>query len=562
MSTFDDVNDSNAGSKSGFDPGDLGVVGPQVLGLKSIFEKSSVGLAICALDGGLVFANPSFLAMFSLSSIESVNLLYLIERYSPESKARLSVCFRGAGTGAGTGTGPGTGAGTGTGPGAGAGTGAGPGAGCEAVEASFVVAGDADCDERWVEISSFPIRDDEGVVQYVGILSKNITAQRIVEGLIRQTQKLETISTMASGLAHEFNNILSGIVGYTSLLAARFAPDSSEHKMAITVLEAVERAVTTTGLLMTIGRQTIPVMKQLNIEELLATTLDIMRPTAPQLSIELIVEDDVKPIYGDRPLIEQAVVNLVTNAANSMPRGGKIQIAVNNLTLLDDGSKPLPHMPGGEYVVIAVSDKGNGVLPEHLARFFDPYFLSQHYPGYGPLGMAVVQGISKIHRGYVLVDSAVGHGTTVSLYFPVGEPFSSKRTISSEMEALAPAVIDSKSILIVDDDSLVRNVLIEILKGMGHKTLHADDVEAALELVVDQGKKVDLMLVDVFMPGRSGLDLVDELRNHQIDTPVILVTGLSVEDVETKAKKLKATSVLSKPFGIVELEQALSKALA
>ncbi len=108
MSTFDDVNDSNAGSKSGFDPGDLGVVGPQVLGLKSIFEKSSVGLAICALDGGLVFANPSFLAMFSLSSIESVNLLYLIERYSPESKARLSVCFRGAGTGAGTGTGLGS----------------------------------------------------------------------------------------------------------------------------------------------------------------------------------------------------------------------------------------------------------------------------------------------------------------------------------------------------------------------------------------------------------------------------------------------------------------------
>ena len=114
----------------------------------------------------------------------------------------------------------------------------------------------------------------------------------------------------------------------------------------------------------------------------------------------------------------------------------------------------------------------------------------------------------------------------------------------------------------MDDDSLVRNVLIEILKGMGHKTLHADDVEAALELVVDQGKKFDLMLVDVFMPGRSGLDLVDELRNHQIDTPVILVTGLSVEDVETKAKKLKATSVLSKPFGIVELEQAISKALA
>lgn len=417
-------------------------------------------------------------------------------------------------------------------------------------------------DVVWLEASAFPILDDEGGLRYVVFMGADVTARKSMEGMVRQAQKSDTIATMAGGLAHDFNNILSGIVGYASLLVARLAPGSQDHQAASTILDAADRAVATTGLLMTIARRTVPVLRPLDLREMLPRTVSLLaQGVDARWRFRLDVAQDLRVIEADRPQIEQVIANLVANARESMPEGGLVEVRAVNLTFASGAPRPLPNMPGGTYVRIEVSDTGGGVSHEVVSRLFDPFFSVRPMAVGAGLGMAVVHGIVKIHKGFLVVESRMGRGTTIGVYLPAAKVRreTQELPVSRVPDVLTP--LGARSVLVIDDDPMVRRVLLDMLARLGHQGMQADGMDSALELLMREPGRFDLLLVDVFMPDRSGLELVEALRAAGMQIPAILVTGFSSSDVQAKVGSLSATSVLCKPFDVAGLDEAIRAAL-
>jgi len=418
-------------------------------------------------------------------------------------------------------------------------------------------------DPIWVEAHAFPIRDDEDNVRYGVFIAADVSARKSMEGMVVQAQKSETIATMAGGLAHDFNNILSGIVGYASLLAARLAQGTRDHQAALTILDAADRAVAMTGLLMTIARRTVPVVHPLDLREMLPKTLAFLaQGSDPRWRLHLDVAPDLRTVEADRPQIEQVVANLVANARDAMPQGGGVSVRALNRTFASGDPRPLPNMPSGTYVVIEVSDTGRGMTPEVVSRLFEPFFTTRHMAVGSGLGMAVVHGIVKIHKGFIIVRSQPGQGATIGVYLPAAR---SRRDSQERAPVRAPEArvpLGARSVLVIDDDPMVRRVLLDMLARLGHRGEQADGMESALDLLMREPGRFDLLLVDVFMPDRSGLDLVEALRKAGMEIPAILVTGFSSADVQTRMRTLSATSVLCKPFDVAGLGEAIRAALA
>jgi two-component system cell cycle sensor histidine kinase/response regulator CckA len=415
----------------------------------------------------------------------------------------------------------------------------------------------------WVEAHAFPIRDDQDNVRYGVFVASDVTARKSMEGMVLQTAKVETIATMAGGLAHDFNNILSGIVGYASLLAARLTPGSPDHEAAQTILDAADRAVALTGSLMTIARRTVPVVHPLDLREMLPKTLGLLAQRGdPRWRFDLVVAPDLQRIAADRPQIEQVIANLVSNAREAMPDGGLVTVRATNRTFAAGSARPLPNMPSGTYVLIEVSDTGRGMTPDIVARLFEPFFTTRPMAIGSGLGMAVVHGIVKTHRGFIVVASQPGQGTTIGVYLPVGKGRRESQERLVVRAAGADERLGARSVLVIDDDPMVRRVLLDMLARLGHRGMQADGMDAALDLLMREPGRFDLLLVDVFMPDRSGLELVETLRRSGMEIPAILVTGFSSADVQSKVRHLSATSVLCKPFDVTGLSDAIRTALA
>lgn len=415
----------------------------------------------------------------------------------------------------------------------------------------------------WVEAYAYPILDDEDNLRYGVFVAIDITARKTMEGLVLHAQKAETVATMAGGLAHDFNNVLSGIVGYASLLAARLESGSTDHQAALTILDAADRAVAMTGQLMTIARRTVPVVHPLDLREMLPRTLALLaQGVDPRWRLQLEVAPDLRMVEADRPQIEQVIANLVANAREAMPEGGLVTVRAANRTFGAGDARPLPNMPAGAYVLVEVSDTGRGMTHEVMSRLFEPFFTTRKMAVGQGLGMAVVQGIVKIHKGFVVVRSQPGQGTAIGVYLPA----SKGRRESQERAPVRPqassAPLGARSVLVIDDEPMVRRVLLDMLARLGHQGMQADGMDSALDVLMREPRRFDLLLVDVFMPGRSGLDLVEAVRRAGMDVPVILVTGFSSADVQAKVRNLSATSVLCKPFDIAGLGEAIRAALA
>lgn len=424
--------------------------------------------------------------------------------------------------------------------------------------------GDADgAAPVWVEAHAFPIRDDQDNVRYGVFVASDVTGRKSMESMVLQTRKFETIATMAGGLAHDFNNILSGIVGYASLLAARLVPGTPDHEAARTILDAADRAVALTGSLMTIARRTVPVVHPLDLREMLPKTLALLSQRCdPKWRFDLAVAPDLQKISADRPQLEQVVANLVSNAREAMPDGGLVTVRATNRTFAVGDVRPLPNMPSGAYALIEVSDTGRGMAPDVLERMFEPFFTTRPMGAGAGLGMAVVHGIVKTHHGFIVVRSQPGRGTTVCVYLPVGKGRRDSQERRSVRSPVDDGRLGARSVLVIDDDPMVRRVLLDMLARLGHRGMQADGMDAALDLLMREPGRFDLLLVDVFMPDRSGLELVETLRRSGMEIPAILVTGFSSADVQAKVRHLSSTSVLCKPFDVAGLSEAIRAALA
>lgn len=401
----------------------------------------------------------------------------------------------------------------------------------------------------WINSRVFPIKDAEGNVKYVVIMNEDITAKKELELMLAQAQKMETIGRLAGGLAHDFNNILSGIVGYASLILARLPPNSEDYEAARIILEAADRATVLTNQLLTIARKSVPVLQPMLFQEVMPRIVAFLsRTIGPAHTIRLSVDPDTFEVEADRPQMEQVIANLCVNARDAMPQGGEIVITVGN-AVFEQGKCPLPTMPAGEYVQISVKDHGVGMPPDVLSHIFEPFFTTKESGRGTGLGLAIVYGIVKSHRGFIKAISSVGEGSEFIIYLP---RFQGKRVLVEDKkvhtrESEAPTGLE---VLVVDDDPMVRQVMCDMLYRLGHKAVGVDGARSALEILMKDWSRFDVLVVDVLMPERDGFALVEAVRAAGSQVPIVLCTGYSAPEMYEHAKRFSGVLLLPKPFDV------------
>ena len=359
---------------------------------------------------------------------------------------------------------------------------------------------------------------------------------------------MEAIGQLTAGLAHDFNNLLTSIVGNLDLLDDR---GKGQRPLEI-IRQATDRAVSLTRQLLAFSRQQILQPQPVAFDELLDGMIDLLRSSVGgAITVERQLEVGIWPIFADGVQIENLILNLAINARDAMPKGGLLAIEAANVA---KGSADLPPGVGAsDFVRLTVRDTGTGMPPEVLARAFDPFFTTKP-PGKGTgLGLSQVYGFAKQSGGGVAIKSVPNEGTTVSVFLPRAKGVAAKPLPPPvELTVQAPP---SCAVMVVDDDSLVRETVARALMAMGCTPLTEPDADSALRRL-ERGAKVDAMLLDFSMPGMTGAELAARLRQARPELPIVFMTGYG-DPATLNDEKL----VLRKPFRSAELAQMLRQML-
>jgi PAS domain S-box-containing protein len=412
---------------------------------------------------------------------------------------------------------------------------------------------------RWPDGRTFvrdatfaPVRGEDGEIAYVVAVLRDVTHEQELERELARSQKLTALGTLAGGIAHDFNNLLTAIIGGAHLLADGASPDETKET-AEEILEAARRGASLSRQLLAFGRRQPLHTEVIDLDAVVAEMKALLERLIGE-HIELTVEsgDGLWRLTAERSQLEQVIMNLVLNARDAMPEGGRLSIRTANRTFaVDDPDRPSGLEPG-EYVALSVVDTGVGMDEETRARAFEPFF-TQKEPGAGTgLGLATVFGIARQSDGDVVLQSAPGQGSRVDVYLPrtqgpVSVPAPGEPRVGQG---------GSETILLVEDDALVRRIARRTLDELGYRVLEAEDGEAARALLA-QEQDVDLLLTDIVMPGTSGAELAEELPRSHPDTRVLFISGY--QDLRSDRP---AGPLLEKPFTPDQLARSVREALS
>jgi len=388
---------------------------------------------------------------------------------------------------------------------------------------------------------------------------------------LRQSQKMEAIGTLAGGIAHDFNNILSAIIGYTEL--AKIHIDQCESRAVCqadkdleAVLRSADRAKQLVHRILSFSRQRGGVMVPVSLEELLNDTVKMLRALIPTtIAIETEIHAVNTMVMGDATQIHQVLMNLGTNAYQAMREEGGLLVFELSETGIphDDPLAADLKLSPGRYLVLQVSDTGCGMARDTLDKIFDPYFSTRSGEGGTGLGLSVVHGIVTFHKGHISVYSEPDRGTTFRLYLPQLAP-KEEFEGAQQPATVMPGNLQQKGrerLLVVDDESELREMLQRILENLGYTVTVADSPQQALEQFTIAPEDFDLLLTDMNMPGMDGADLIAKVRALRRDLPVILCTGFS-EKMNTKSiRALGRARHLLKPVSQMELHRAIRNLL-
>jgi PAS domain S-box-containing protein len=397
---------------------------------------------------------------------------------------------------------------------------------------------------RWIRDRTFPVRDERGrFVRIVGIAT-DITPRKALEAELLQTQKLESLGRLAGGVAHDFNNLLTVILSQTRLAARAFASGRTATEELGQIEEAASRAVDLTRQLLTFARRQASHPTPLDLTEVTGGIEKLLRRVIGD-DVDLVVRLDphVGIIRADRAQIEQVLLNLAVNARDAMPAGGTLTIETRNV--VRDGASAAP----GPYVLLQVTDDGAGIAPEDVPHIFDPFFTTKA-PGEGTgLGLATCYGIVQHHGGEIDVESVPGKGSSFHVYFPRIDARPESPTLPEIVSS--PMLSGSETVLLVEDDALVRAAAAAALRGHGFAVVEASSGEDALGVLARE--HVDVVVSDVVMRGLGGRELADRLKVERPDLPVLLTSGYA-EDIGT-------TPFLPKPYVPATLVQRVRELL-
>ena len=401
------------------------------------------------------------------------------------------------------------------------------------------------------------VRDADGKPDFAIGMAEDVTERKLLEEQLRQSQKLEAIGRLAGGVAHDFNNMLTAIGGYTAF-ALEHAEDGSPLQSDLDeIRKATDRAALLTRQLLAFSRKQVLTPELLNLNGIVVEMQTMLRPLIGEdIVLTTQLDPALGPIEADPGQLHQVVMNLVVNARDAMPNGGNLTIETANADVdeIGDGS-----IEPGRYITLTVRDAGEGIDEETLGQIFEPFFTTKEAAKGTGLGLATVYGIVKQSGGYVEVESEVGVGSAFRIYLRRVDDARHR----PEPAAIAPqpehsATQAAKRVLVVEDEEVVRGLVRQMLVGQGYEVLVAQDGEEALDRAARH--TIDVLLTDLSMPNVGGREVAERLREAQPDLKVIYMSGYA-EDLPTGALP-PSTSFLGKPFTFAELTETVRALIA
>jgi PAS domain S-box-containing protein len=397
-----------------------------------------------------------------------------------------------------------------------------------------------------LEVSMFPIRDTEGQVRNVLIQHRDITEQRLLEQQLAQAQKLESLGRLAGGVAHDFNNLLTVINGYSDMLLDRIHAGDPLRPPIEEIRKAGERAAGLTQQLLAFSRKQVARPRPLSLNAVVEESHSMLaRLLGEDVEVVNMLDPALGQVMMDPGQMHQVLMNLLVNARDAMPSGGKVVIETANIELDEECAVVHPDIAPGQYVLLAVSDNGLGMDEETQRRLFEPFFTTKPQGAGTGLGLSLVYGIVHQNHGWIWVYSEPGKGTTLKIYLP-------RIDAPAPLADGAPRSVAGRrasgTILLVEDQPQVRKLALEVLQDRGYQVLEAAGGAGACELSERHPGTIDLLLTDVVMPGMTGKELADTLRPRRPHMRVLYMSGYAESTIMHHGVLDAGVEYLSKPF--------------
>jgi PAS domain S-box-containing protein len=393
----------------------------------------------------------------------------------------------------------------------------------------------------------------------------DITEHKRLEDQLRHSQKMEAVGQLAGGVAHDFNNLLMLIQAHNEHLRERLGPNDPAQKDALQIENAVTRAASLTGQLLAFSRKQVLRPKVLDLNAVLVDVAKMLhRLIGENIEVKVVPAPSLGRVKADPGQIEQVILNLAVNSRDAMPHGGSLTIETRDVELDENDSRSQEGAPAGKYVMLTVSDTGSGMDIETQAHIFEPFFTTKA-PGKGTgLGLATVYGVVKQSDGWIWVDSAPGRGTTFKIHLPRVEESETKesqtQTQPANIPALANAPKGTETVLVVEDQDGIRDIVGESLRRNGYKVLIAVDGNEALQMAGTFADPIHLMITDLVMPNIGGRELAQRLTPLRPQMKVLFMSGYSEHTANSEDNGLPAT-VLQKPFSLDALARNVRRVL-
>ena len=388
---------------------------------------------------------------------------------------------------------------------------------------------------------------------------QDVTEQVQLEEQLRQAQKMEVIGQLAGSIAHDFNNLLTGVAGYSDVLLDNLSPNDPMHHLAAEIKKAADRAATLTRQLLAFGRKQILKTRVVDLSEIARDMEDLLQQLIGN-HIKLRVGGDPDPgmVMADPGQIEQVFMNLVVNAADAMPLGGEVMVSIENVSLDDRACSEFNDLRAGDYVLISVADSGTGMSEATLSHIFEPFFTTKSPDKGTGLGLSTVFGIVKQSGGDISVESEPGRGTSFHIYLPRVEV--SKHAGEETTEHSSP-IDGNETILIVEDDDAIRELLKLSLSNLGYTVLLASNGGEALQITQSHLQPIDLMITDLNMPQMTGHELVRQVTPMRPEMSYLYISGYDAETAANQGPIDLEKQFLQKPFSPRMIAEKIREAL-